>query len=1009
MQTDSKMQTDVDDALYSRQLYVYGHEAQQKMQSTSVLIVGMQGLGAEISKNIILAGVRAVHILDDAKVQVGDLSAHFYLTQESIGQSRAAACVRQLAELNSYVNVRQETGSILDVLAQGSFDVVVLTEETISTQIQVNNYCHSRGIKFICGDVFGLVAGAFVDLGEQHIVTDTDGEQAKRGLIANVSSSGVVLCGDDIMHGLSDGDFVTFEEVTGMVELNESPPRPIKVVGPLEFSIEDCSNYTPYSGTKGYFVQVKQPKTISFKTLEATINAPTIEADFYGSGLTFHALSRAVSQFREANGGRYPAPNSASDANQVVTSVQDILAQMDAKAAVESALLTRLARISGAKLNPMTAFLGGILGQEVLKACSGKFMPLKQYYYFDSSTCLPSEEGDLAQYAPQQSRYDSQIAVFGDAFQSVLAQSRIFLIGAGAIGCELLKNFALMGVSCDAKGLVHVTDMDIIEKSNLSRQFLFRMSDVGSRKSEVAAQAALRINPAMNIDARCLRVGEGSEDTYNDQFWDSLTCVCTALDNVDARLYTDRRCLYFQKPMIDSGTLGTKANTQVILPFKTESYGASRDPPEEGIPICTLKHFPSKIEHTIQWARDMFEGIFTQNAIETNNYLSKSNYVAELKKQPQLELTNLQTILSCLVTDRPSDFAACVEWARLLFQKEFYNNIAQLLSVFPVDCKTNEGAMFWSGHKRAPQTVVFDINDPLHFNFIVAAANLRASNFGIQGSTDAKLVKSLVDTVSVPPFTPKSNLKIAANDAEAKEMASEVNSDHDVQVQTVIKQLPAASTVQDCGMNPAEFDKDNDENFHIDFVAACSNLRARCYRIAEETRHQTKFIAGKIIPAIATTTAMVTGLVCLEFFKILLDKKADDFRNSYVNLALPLFAFSEPLAPDSKTCTLKDRGEWKWTDWDRLDLDIGDATLGEFLEAFQSTYGLEVSMITIGTGLAYTDFMPKHQRQLPVKVSKIAADLDVINSSDTHIILECCVVDEEGEDVEIPYVRLKFR
>jgi len=55
-----------------------------------------------------------------------------------------------------------------------------------------------------------------------------------------------------------------------------------------------------------------------------------------------------------------------------------------------------------------------------------------------------------------------------------------------------------------------------------------------------------------------------------------------------------------RKPLLESGTLGTKGNTQVILPFKTESYSSSQDPPEKGIPICTLKNFPNAIEHTIQ-------------------------------------------------------------------------------------------------------------------------------------------------------------------------------------------------------------------------------------------------------------------------------------------------------------------------------------------------------------------------------------------------------------------------
>ena len=72
--------------------------------------------------------------------------------------------------------------------------------------------------------------------------------------------------------------------------------------------------------------------------------------------------------------------------------------------------------------------------------------------------------------------------------------------------------------------MIEVTDMDTIEKSNLSRQFLFRHSDIGHLKSEAAARAARGMNPALNINAKALRVGAESEVTYNDQFWESLTC-----------------------------------------------------------------------------------------------------------------------------------------------------------------------------------------------------------------------------------------------------------------------------------------------------------------------------------------------------------------------------------------------------------------------------------------------------------------------------------------------------
>lgn len=62
----------------------------------------------------------------------------------------------------------------------------------------------------------------------------------------------------------------------------------------------------------------------------------------------------------------------------------------------------------------------------------------------------------------------------------------------------------------------------------------------------------------------------------------------------------DRRCVYYRKPLLESGTLGTKGNVQVVLPYLTESYSSSQDPPEKSIPICTLKNFPNAIEHTLQ-------------------------------------------------------------------------------------------------------------------------------------------------------------------------------------------------------------------------------------------------------------------------------------------------------------------------------------------------------------------------------------------------------------------------
>ena len=91
--------------------------------------------------------------------------------------------------------------------------------------------------------------------------------------------------------------------------------------------------------------------------------------------------------------------------------------------------------------------------------------------------------------------------------------------------------------------------------------------------------------------------------------------------------------------------------------------------------------------------------------------------------------------------------------------------------------------------------------------------------------------------------------------------------------------------------------QDDDTNYHMDLIAGLANMRARNYSIPEVDKLKAKFIAGRIIPAIATTTAMATGLVCLELYKVILGQKVEKYHNSFANLALPLFSMAEPVLP----------------------------------------------------------------------------------------------------------------
>lgn len=148
--------------------------------------------------------------------------------------------------------------------------------------------------------------------------------------------------------------------------------------------------------------------------------------------------------------------------------------------------------------------------------------------------------------------------------------------------------------------------------------------------------------------------------------------------------------------------------------------------------------------------------------------------------------------------------------------------------------------------------------------YIVAGANLHAFNYGIKGSRDPAVFRKTLESMDVPEFKPKSGVKIQVNENEP--VANEPTEDEDVDA--IVASLPAPSSLAGYRLQPVDFEKDDDSNHHIDFITAASNLRAANYSITQADKHKTKLIAGKIIPAIATTTALAVGLVCLELYKV---------------------------------------------------------------------------------------------------------------------------------------------
>lgn len=967
---------DIDESLYSRQLYVLGHEAMKRMGSSHILVVGMKGLGVEIAKNIALAGVKSLTLFDPKPATLADLSSQFFLHPSDVGKPRAEVTAPRVSELNPYtpVGVHPSADLVTNLEQLKSYQVVVLTETTMKDQLLISDFCHDNDIYVIVTDVFGLFGTIFTDFGKNFTCGDPTGENPLSGIVAGIDEEGLVSALDETRHGLEDGDFVTFSEVEGMEALNDAAPRKITVKGPYNFTIGDVSGLGQYK-RGGLYTQVKMPKIIDFQSLREQLKTPEhMMSDFakFDRPQQLHIGFQSLHAFTEAHQGQLPRPHNDIDATEIMKIATSLAKNGNEQVELDEKIIRELSYQARGDLSPMAAFFGGLAAQEALKAVSGKFSPIKQWLYFDSLESLPTSVPRSEELCkPVNSRYDGQIAVFGKEFQQKLNDLKIFLVGAGAIGCEMLKNWAMIGIASGGKGEIRVTDMDQIERSNLNRQFLFRPADVGKLKSDCAAQAVQAMNPELQGKIVTLRdrVGQDTEHIFSEAFWEPLDVITNALDNVDARTYVDRRCVFFRKPLLDSGTLGTKGNTQVVLPHLTESYSSSQDPPEQSFPMCTLRSFPNRIEHTIAWAKDLFHTYFVAPAEVANLYLTQPGYVESALKQTGSEKQTFVSIKEFLVTEKPNDFDDCIVWARKQFEQQYNNAIRQLLYNFPKDSTTSSGQPFWSGPKRAPDALSFDTKNPTHFSFIEAGANLHAFNYGIIAKGHSKEhYMNVLDDMTVPAFKPDPGVKIQASDNDEDPNSNAGSNSDEKELQNLVDSLPSPKSLQGLKLVPVEFEKDDDTNFHIDFITAASNLRASNYKIALADRHKTKFIAGKIIPAIATTTALVTGLVVLELYKMV-DGKDDieQYKNGFVNLALPFFGFSEPIA-SGKIKYQGPNGEVAIDKiWDRF--EVANTTLQQFLNDFQNKHGLKVTMIASGVSLLYASFYPaaKNKDRLPMR------------------------------------------
>eukprot|EP00842_Homolaphlyctis_polyrhiza_P000252 jgi/Hompol1/1227/HPOL_002673-RA len=393
----------------------------------------------------------------------------------------------------------------------------------------------------------------------------------------------------------------------------------------------------------------------------------------------------------------------------------------------------------------------------------------------------------------------SVLGLLGGSLHDAVRSSRVLMVGAGGIGCELLKNLVLSGFKD-----IQVVDLDTIDLSNLNRQFLFQNKHIKKPKATVARESALQFNPSVNIQAHHASIFDAAFDL---NWFKSFHLVLNALDNVAARRHVNAMCIAADVPLIESGTAGYLGQVMLHKRGLSPCYDCHPQPVErKTYAVCTIRSTPSEPIHCIVWAKNYLYNTLLgspedqDDAMNENATPDNAKEIAELK----LEADALKQLRENIGN---KDYGTMV----------FVKDIHRLLGMEDM-WKTRTRPTVLDFEKLVAQSADLEPMDPNSLDF------------------DQKVWET------------SHNLHVFLTS-----------------LQTLSKRL-IKERKKDAGY-ALSFDKDDEAS--LNFVTAAANLRAKTFHIPCKSRFEVKQMAGNIIPAIATTNAIVAGLIVMLAFKVL--------------------------------------------------------------------------------------------------------------------------------------------
>ncbi|BAF22044.1 Os07g0586500 [Oryza sativa Japonica Group] len=387
--------------------------------------------------------------------------------------------------------------------------------------------------------------------------------------------------------------------------------------------------------------------------------------------------------------------------------------------------------------------------------------------------------------------------------EEAVKAAKVLMVGAGGIGCELLKTLALSGFRD-----IHIIDLDTIEVSNLNRQFLFRQSHVGQSKAHVARDAVLKFRPNINITSYHANVKDAQ---FNVEFFKQFNVVLNGLDNLDARRHVNRLCLAAEVPLVESGTTGFLGQVTVHVKGKTECYECQPKPVPKSYPVCTITSTPSKFVHCIVWAKELLFAKMFGDKNQDNDLNVRSNESGTSKSD---------------VFERNAD-EDLDQYARRIYDHVFGYNIEVAL----------ENEETWKNRRRP---------NPIYIRDTLPEEAIRQNGSSRDINNEQEEPSAMV---SLGLRNPQEIWSLADNS------------------RVFLEALKLFFEKREKEIGNLVFDKD--DQLAVEFVTTAANIRASSFGIPLHSLFEAKGVAGNIVHAVATTNAIIAGLIVIEAIKVL--------------------------------------------------------------------------------------------------------------------------------------------